>query len=323
MSRQHKIIFAVVWILTILVIIIEMTTHMAALWFVWPIKYLYGAVLISLFIDSGFFSERASHLEKLADFGNYTIGGLLLMIFLITGLMVILGLKSSVILIMAVITFFFALLILIKYRGKISKKLIINGLIMGTLSCVMAYKFIPSLIVVFFVIPFFFVAGSILNEKLEITTIHLNNCSLSQIVRSFLIGCFLGLPMAISNMSDIISTNELSWISQGWQLILPFNAVMAEETWVRLFLICLVYSIVSAKTDRKYIPVISAIIVSSFIFGFTHYPHIPIRNCIDIIILYGFPLGVLFCRRDFESAVGFHFIINFIGALAAFWMNPG
>lgn len=79
-----------------------------------------------------------------------------------------------------------------------------------------------------------------------------------------------------------------------------------------------IYVLVSSKTDRKIIPVIAAILISSAIFGLTHYPHVDIQNCINIAILYGLPLGVLFYKRDFETVVGYHFMINFISAISTY-----
>jgi len=55
--------------------------------------------------------------------------------------------------------------------------------------------------------------------------------------------------------------------------------------------------------------------------GLTHYPHVEIQNCINIAILYGFPLGVQFYKRDFETVVGYQFMINFICAISTYTMT--
>lgn len=164
-------------------------------------------------------------------------------------------------------------------------------------------------------VPFFFISGSLLNRKYAVTTVHINTPSFYQAVKSFFTGCLFGLPMALSNLSDVIDTNHYQWIEHFWQIIFAFNMVLLEELWVRLFVLTFIYALVATKTKRKIIPLVSSILVSSVFFGFTHYPNIDIQNCFNIMILYGFPIGVLFCKRDFETAVGYHFVINFIGIM--------
>ena len=142
-------------------------------------------------------------------------------------------------------------------------------------------------------------------------------------IKSFLIGCLFALPMAVSNLSDVITTNPFYWINQFWQPILAFNYVLLEETWVRLFIMTFIYALVISKSGKKLIPITTAILISSTIFGLTHYPQVDIQSCINIAILYGLPIGVLLYKRDFETSVGYHFIINFISAISTYAMNQG
>ena len=162
-----------------------------------------------------------------------------------------------------------------------------------------------------------------LNEKFPLTTININKGKFSAIIKSFVVGCLFALPIAISNLSDVISTNPYQWITQYWQTILAFNMVILEEIWLRLFVLIFVYALISSKTNERYIPIIIAILISSTLFGFTHYPHIDIQNCFNIMILYGFPLGVLLYKRDFETVVGYHFMVSFMGAIASYLINKG
>ena len=321
MNKRFRILFIASWIITFSFLLLNVIYGFAAKWLTVSLNYLYISSLICLYITSDFLKEKTTNSEKLVVLENYDIWGFLFIIASATGLLLYIGFKSSVILVMSVSTFFISIWIIIKYRKLISKTLIVNALVIGTLSCIAVYKYIPSLIVVFISMPCFFISASLLNEKFQIISININKRLYNQIIKSFFIGCFFGLPMAISNLSDVISSTPDKWLNQFWQPILALNAVTLEETWVRLFIITFIYAFISSKTNRRYIPIITAILISSIIFGFTHYPHVNIQNCFNIMVLYGLPLGVLLYKRDFETVIGYHFIIDFMGAIAAFLIN--
>jgi hypothetical protein len=321
MNKRLRILFIVSWTIAFGFLLLNVIYGFAAKWMVSSINYLYVSSLICLFISSDFLEEKTTNSEKLIELKNYDIWGLIFLIVSVTGLLLFIGFKSSVILVMAVSTFLISILIIIKYQKLITKSLIINGLIIGGVCSIALYKYIPSLVVVFIIIPCFFISGSLLNDRFQITTININKRLNNQIIKSFMLGCFFALPMAIANLSDVVSSNSYKWINQFWQPILALNMVVLEETWVRLFIITFIFALVSSKTNKRFIPILMAILISSTLFGFTHYPQIDIQNCLNIMFLYGFPLGVLLYKRDFETVIGYHFMINFIGAIAAYLMN--
>ena len=127
--------------------------------------------------------------------------------------------------------------------------------------------------------------------------------------------------MALSNLSNVIATNPYYWIDEFWKTILSFNEVLLEETLMRLFLVTFLYALLLSKIQKRTIPIITAILISSVFFGFSHFPHVDIYNYINLVILYGMPLGVLLYKRDFEIVVGYHFIINFLGAYSSYLVN--
>lgn len=323
MNKKLKIVFVVIWIIALMFFAANVISRFAEQWMISSFKFIYVSALICLFINPNFLGEKTTNSEKLVELKGNDIWGLLLIILGITGLLLFIGFKSSVILVMATFTFFISIWILIKYRIIVTKSLIINGLILGFLCSIALYRYIPSLIIVFFLIPSFFVSASILNERFQITTIHINKHSFSKIIKSFLIGCIFALPMAISNLSDTLSTDHLRWLNQFWQPILALNMVVLEETWVRLFIITFIYALVSSKTNKRIIPIFTAILISSIIFGSTHYPQIDIQNCFQIMVFYGLPLGVLFYKRDFETVIGYHFMNNFLAAFVTYLITKG
>ena len=321
MRTGFKKYFAVIWIISVIFFGVEHILGFADNWMTKSVNYLYVVSLISLFIQPDFLTERLKNLDKFIELKGYDIWGLLIIVFGITALLLFVGFKSSVILIIAIATFLISIWIIVKYKKLISKPLIAKGLIIGGLCSVAQYNYLPSLLAIFVLTPFLYISASLLNDKYRFTVVHFNNGSISKLFKSLLIGCLFALPMALSNLSDVMTTNPYKWINQFWQPILAFNFVLLEETLMRLFIITFIYVLVISKTDRKIVALISAILISSTIYGFTHYPHVDIQNCINISILYGLPLGVLFYKRDFETVVGYHFMINFISAVSTYLMT--
>jgi len=320
MRKGFKKYFIAILIISSVFFLIELLFGFAANWMIKSVNYLYVTSLIFLFIQPDFITERLESPDKFIELKGYDIWGLLLIILGITALLIFIGFKSSVILIFAIAALFVSIWIIIKYKNLITKPLILKGLIIGGLCSLAQYKYYPSLLTILLITPLFYISASLLNDKFRFTKVHFNNNSFSKSITSILIGCLFALPMALSNLSDVMTTNPYKWINQFWQPIIAFNFVLLEETFMRLFIITFIYVLVSSKTDKKIIPVITAILISSLIFGFTHYPHVNIQNCINISILYGLPLGLLFYKRDFETVVGYHFMINFISAVSTYSM---
>jgi membrane protease YdiL (CAAX protease family) len=321
MSKRFKIYFIISWVITFCFLLLNVIYGFAQKWMITTVNYLYVLSLICLFIESNFLEEKTTNTEKLIELKNYDIWGLIFLIICITGILLFIGFKSSVIMVMAAFTFLISIIIIIKYRKLITKQLILNGLILAIICSIALYKYIPSLVVVFIALPCFFISSSIINDKFSVTKININKRNYNQTAKSFLMGCLFALPMAIANLSDALLSNGYKWINQFWQPLLALNMSILEETWVRLFVITLIFALVSSKTNKRFIPIITAILISSVIFGFTHSNYLDIQNCINITILYGLPIGVLFIKRDFETVIGYHFMINFIGAIAAFLIN--
>ena len=92
---------------------------------------------------------------------------------------------------------------------------------------------------------------------------------------------------------------------------LPTFSGIAEETWFRLLLVSLFYLLLlPAIPKHPAIAVFAAILFSSIIFGLGHGR--TLDKFLTTGLLYGLPIAFLFVRRDWEHAVGAHFMINMI-----------
>ena len=316
-----KYFFITIWVLSLLFFSLDIALKFADEWMSIAANYIYIFSLIYLFVDSNFLTEKVNKTEKFVQLNGYDVSGVMVMIILATAFSLYLGFKSSLIFIVAIGSLVISTWILIKYRKLITRPLIIRALVIGSISSLFQHNFLPSFLVILVLTPMLFISASLLNAKFPVTTININDGAYSKLIKSFGIGCLFGLPIALSNLANVITTNAYKWIDEFWKPILSFNAVLLEETIMRLFIITFIYALLISKTEKRIIPITAAVLTSSVFFGFSHFPHVDIDNCFNIVFLYGIPLGVLLYKRDFETVVGYHFATNFLGAISSYLTN--
>jgi hypothetical protein len=118
------------------------------------------------------------------------------------------------------------------------------------------------------------------------------------------------------------SHQKESWVQAWWQ---PFTAIqpgIAEEAWGRVLLVPLLYVLL-----RRFAPTKIAFPVSILIIGYGFaYLHTPggLGSLFDTLLigtLYVLPVSYLCLYRDLETAIGFHFWLDFLKFMAALIMN--
>lgn len=320
-KKPKKHLFITIWILTLLFFSLDIAFDFSNEWMAIVANYVYVSSLIYLYVDVKLLKEETHSTTKLIEPKGYDINGLLAIVVTVTAISLYFGFKSSLILIIAVESLIISIWIIIKYRGMITKDLIVKALVIGGLCSLFQYNFLPSFLAILVLTPLLFISASLLNRVFPVTTININDSAYLKVIKSFGIGCLIGLPMALSNLSNALTTNAYDWIDKFWKTILSFNAVLLEETLMRLFIITFIYALLLSKTEKRIIPIVTAVLISSIFFGYSHYPHIDIDYCFNIAVLYGIPLGLLFHKRDFETVIGYHFTINFIGAISLYLTN--
>ena len=99
---------------------------------------------------------------------------------------------------------------------------------------------------------------------------------------------------------------------------LPWFSAIYEEIWFRLLLVSLCYFLLRPAFPRRpAVPIIIAALFSAIIFGLGHSGTF-LENILVTGLLYGLPMAVVFARRDWEHAVGAHYMINMIPWLMVF-----
>lgn len=315
MNSKVKYSFLLVWAISTILLIINIIGEFSFIRYIKLINVIYIISLLAFIVSPKLFRKFESSSEEIIKIKYLKLWELVSVIIFIGCLIIFVGIKSSPFFVFVTVSIIISIYILYIYHKEISKTIFIIGLVVGVITILYSYsvsnKFIS--IVVFPIATTFYIAGSVLNKKYLLATVQINRLFFSKALKSFFIGSLLAIPMSLSNLSDVLVTRpDSKWISGIWQSSLALPAGVFEETWFRLLVLTFIYAIISPKTKKLYIPIIVSLFMSSFLHGIGHYPQIDFQNCINIALFYSLPLGVLFIWRDFETAVGYHFMIDFV-----------
>lgn len=182
-----------------------------------------------------------------------------------------------------------------------------NGFVSDTV-----FFLIPGLV------PFVYVAGGLFIDRTGLGGIQLRDEGLVKALKSFLRGCLLFVPLGLINVADGPASDDLSWVTEWWMpLSLPWLSGIGEEALFRLFLMGLCFFLLRpAFRSRPVLAVVATVLFSATVFGLGHGRDL--ETLLTTGFLYGAPMAVVFARRDFEHALGAHYMINLPSWVAAF-----
>jgi hypothetical protein len=168
-------------------------------------------------------------------------------------------------------------------------------------------------------VPPMYVAGGLLVDRTRLGGVQLSAKRYVKSLMGFFWGCLLFVPLGLFNAAGGSPGPNINWVSEWWMpLSLPWFSAISEETWFRLFLVGLCYfSLRPAFQRRPALAIIIAVLFSAITFGLGHGGTFQERFLVTGL-LYGLPMAVVFARRDWEHAVGAHYMINMIPWLMAF-----
>jgi hypothetical protein len=160
--------------------------------------------------------------------------------------------------------------------------------------------------------PLMFVAGGLLLQRTGLGDSPLHAGQYAKALGSLLWGCLLFVPLGVLNAASGAPGGNLTWVDRWWMpLSLPWFSGITEEAWFRLYLVSLCYLLLRpAFSKRPALAVVSAVLFSAITFGLGHGP--TLEHFVYTGLLYGLPMAVVFARRDWEHAVGAHYMINMI-----------
>lgn len=157
-----------------------------------------------------------------------------------------------------------------------------------------------------------YLAGGLLAQKTGLGGIQLIASRYGESLKSVFRGGVLFFPLGLFNAAGGSPGSNISWVTEWWMpLSIPWYSGIAEEIWFRLLLIGLVFFLLRpAFRARPALAVLAAVIFSAVSFGLGH-GH-TLERFLTTGLLYGIPMAVVFTMRDWEHAVGAHYMINMI-----------
>jgi len=218
--------------------------------------------------------------------------------------------------------------ILLSWRREIRLRLIIQSLIVAIIAFsgglpILINSFVGKSLffVLLTLIPPMYIAGVLLFNHTNLGGIQLSTGHNLRVLRSFLWGCILFIPLGLFNAIDGLPGSDIDWVTKWWMpFTLPFFSGIAEETWFRLLLVGLSYFMLRPAFPKYPVLVVfAAVLISGIVFGLGHGR--TIDNFLTTGLLYGLPLALIFSRYDWEHAVGAHYMINLIPWIMVFFKN--
>jgi hypothetical protein len=220
---------------------------------------------------------------------------------------------------------------MVRWRQRVTLLIVCYGAGVGLLS------FFPGLlnreangytILLYLVCPFFlFIGGALMLQQTQLTHIRILENGLLPALRSFGWGCVLAVPRALLNINLGAHQGDTG-IDKWFDPIAALTPGIAEEVWARLFLTTLCYALLRPTTnDRPRRALAAAILIGAITHGLAHLPTPMIFSpagfgFIIAGLLFGVPMGLLFVKRDLEQAIAYHFFIDFVRFLAAYFLLP-
>jgi hypothetical protein len=138
------------------------------------------------------------------------------------------------------------------------------------------------------------------------------------------IGVVLALPWSLLNVA-LGAMEQDAWVQDWWQPFVAAQPAISEEAWGRVLLVPLAYVALRTVGGPR-AALFSAVVVVGYWFAYLHTDTGVVSGLISAALigtLFALPVSFLWLYRGFETAVGFHFAIDFFRFLAAYLVNQG
>lgn len=167
------------------------------------------------------------------------------------------------------------------------------------------------------------IAGGLLIKHSGLSNVQLLAGSYGRALKGFLWGCLLFVPLGLTNAASGSPDGDFQWLTRLWMpFSLPWFSGIAEEVLYRLVLVSLCYLMLRPVLPKQpKVAVMGAVVFSAITFGLGHGR--TVHNFLTTGLLYGLPMALLFAERDWEHAVGAHYMVNFIPVLTVFLEKHG
>ena len=130
--------------------------------------------------------------------------------------------------------------------------------------------------------------------------------------KSFMNGILIAMPWAFMNVLTGGGNGD-TWVKAWWQPIIAIQPGIAEEAWGRIFLVPLLF-LLFRRVGKQRTAFTAALFIIAYWFAYLHTPGglDGIVSAVIIGTLYALPISYLCLYRDLETAIGWHFWVDFI-----------
>jgi hypothetical protein len=134
-------------------------------------------------------------------------------------------------------------------------------------------------------------------------------------VRSFLLGILLGTPWALATVvMGSAEGGRSAWVESWWQPLIALQPGIAEEAWGRLLLVPLAFLLFRRVSPNR-TAFSTALIVMAYWFAYLHASGNIVSVLVSTLIvgsLFSLPISIVCLYYDLETAIGFHFWMDFL-----------
>ncbi len=136
--------------------------------------------------------------------------------------------------------------------------------------------------------------------------------------KAFFMGLLISIPWAFLNVL-MGGANQETWIKKWWQPVLAIQPGISEEAWARIFLVPLLF-LLFRRVSQPRAAFTAALFVIAYWFAYMHTAGglAGIPSALMIGTLFSLPVSYLCFYRDLETAIGWHFAVDFIKFVFAF-----
>ena len=328
-STPHRLILTIMWLITTAVMVtmlwlgVRETGRYVEVRYIVPAGYV--AALIWYLIRSGPSLNQLPELQPLLfprrRFGAWIpVLGIALLLYLTAT-------SNEGLFLFFLVTIVATIWILIAWRRQIRLRSVVQGLGLALIIYFPAFTLAKndsiSELIFFFLLVFvapMYIAGGLLVDHTNLGDVQLLAKRYRKALESFIWGCLLFIPLGLADATagarDV--TSSWTWMNEWWMpFVTPLSSAIAEETWFRLLLLSLCYFLLRPAFPRRpAVPMIIAVLFNGITFGLLH--ELTMYGFLVTGLLYGLPMAAVFARRDWEHAVGAHYMINMIPSMMVY-----
>jgi len=170
-----------------------------------------------------------------------------------------------------------------------------------------------------------FMAGTALFHDLAATAVQAFRPPLAAIGRSLAFGALVALPLAaVNNLYFYLNAGSVRFQNVFASAFEALSPAIHEEIIFRLFVLALCLYLLRASPSRRLVTV-AAVALAVVPHSLNHLPDLFLQNppmglamLAATSLLFGLPMALLQLRRNLETAIAFHWLIDFVRFLFGF-----